>query len=71
MASGNTDLVVNAYIHAVKARWSHPRYQVGYDAKLFYIPLSMLPTRIQDMAFKIISILTKPPLPKKIGSELF
>jgi hypothetical protein len=46
--SSNLDLVVDAYVHAITARFPKIRYWVGWDAILFYIPLATLPTFLQD-----------------------
>ncbi|XP_057614037.1 retinol dehydrogenase 16-like [Chionomys nivalis] len=46
----NTDLslVTNCMEHALTSRHPRTRYSVGWDAKLFYIPVSYLPTFLAD-----------------------
>ncbi|XP_059139705.1 17-beta-hydroxysteroid dehydrogenase type 6-like isoform X1 [Physella acuta] len=44
----NLDLVVDDYIHGLTSRYPRTRYSPGTDAKLFYIPVSYLPTRFTD-----------------------
>jgi len=46
--SDQLNLVVDAYFHAITARFPKIRYWVGIDAILFYIPLATLPTFMQD-----------------------
>lgn len=41
--SSNLSLVVNAYKHALFAKYPYNRYVVGWDALLVYLPLSWLP----------------------------
>ncbi|CAI4233087.1 unnamed protein product [Auanema sp. JU1783] len=43
------DPVINAYEHALLARFPKARYWVGLDTILFYIPLATLPTFAQDL----------------------
>ncbi|KAH9498877.1 Retinol dehydrogenase 7 [Bulinus truncatus] len=40
--------VVDAYTHALTSRFPKTRYSVGPDMKLFYLPMSYLPTCITD-----------------------
>ncbi|KAH9498876.1 Retinol dehydrogenase 7 [Bulinus truncatus] len=40
--------VVEAYTHALTSRFPKTRYSVGSDMKLFYLPMSYLPTCITD-----------------------
>uniref|UniRef100_A0A0B7BNQ6 Uncharacterized protein n=1 Tax=Arion vulgaris TaxID=1028688 RepID=A0A0B7BNQ6_9EUPU len=42
-SSPDTHKVVDAYIAAITSVYPRPRYVVGFDAKLVYIPLSFLP----------------------------
>lgn len=46
----NTDLspVVKCMEHALTSRWPRSRYCAGQDAKLFWMPLSYMPTFLQD-----------------------
>uniref|UniRef100_A0A0K0FNK4 3 beta-hydroxysteroid dehydrogenase dhs-16 (inferred by orthology to a C. elegans protein) n=1 Tax=Strongyloides venezuelensis TaxID=75913 RepID=A0A0K0FNK4_STRVS len=47
-ASSNLYLVVNNYIHAITSAKPRHRYLCGYDAWFLFLPLSMLPSHIQD-----------------------
>ncbi|BFZ17713.1 hypothetical protein BsWGS_20752 [Bradybaena similaris] len=47
-ATVNLDLVVNAYIHAITAKFPRTRYMPGWDAVWLYNPLSYLPDSIAD-----------------------
>uniref|UniRef100_A0A914E0Y1 Uncharacterized protein n=1 Tax=Acrobeloides nanus TaxID=290746 RepID=A0A914E0Y1_9BILA len=45
----NFDYVVDNYFHAVTARYPRSRYQCGWDAIFYFIPLSLVfPTELQD-----------------------
>ncbi|CAJ0566951.1 unnamed protein product, partial [Mesorhabditis spiculigera] len=46
--SDDLDSVVDAYEHALLARFPKTRYWVGWDTIFFYIPLATLPTFLQD-----------------------
>jgi hypothetical protein len=48
LASRRVDYVVDAYYHAITARFPRLRYRIGWDAMFYYIPLSFLPTELQD-----------------------
>jgi len=58
------DLVVDAYYHALTSSCPSRRYHVGNDAKMFYIPLSTLPTCLQDKIFEILFKINGAPKPK-------
>ncbi|CEF63395.1 Short-chain dehydrogenase/reductase SDR family and Glucose/ribitol dehydrogenase family and NAD(P)-binding domain-containing protein [Strongyloides ratti] len=47
-ASSNLYLVVDNYIHAITSTKPRHRYLCGYDAWLLFLPLSLLPSHIQD-----------------------
>ncbi|XP_048346036.1 retinol dehydrogenase 16-like [Sphaerodactylus townsendi] len=49
--SSDLSLVTNCMEHAVTAVHPRTRYSAGWDAKLFYIPLSYMPTWVPDMLF--------------------
>jgi hypothetical protein len=63
VASNNIHYVVDNYVHAITAQWPRARYHCGWDAILVWIPLSLMPTMLQDY---IIRFLTQyqpgPPL---------
>ncbi|XP_036615553.1 retinol dehydrogenase 16 [Trichosurus vulpecula] len=44
-------LVTNCMEHALTSCHPRTRYSAGWDAKLFYIPMSYLPTRLADAIF--------------------
>ncbi|NXW64762.1 RDH2 dehydrogenase, partial [Eurystomus gularis] len=44
----NLRLVTDCMEHALTSRYPRTRYAVGWDAKLFYIPLSYLPSALSD-----------------------
>ncbi|KAK3596836.1 hypothetical protein CHS0354_015693 [Potamilus streckersoni] len=50
--------VVDAYTHALTARFPKTRYSVGWDANLFFRPLSLLPDWVADLMFG--AFLSKP-----------
>lgn len=44
--------VVRCMEHAVAAVRPRTRYSPGWDAKLFWLPLSYMPSRVQDYILK-------------------
>ncbi|XP_075408922.1 retinol dehydrogenase 16-like [Tenrec ecaudatus] len=46
--SSNLSLVTDCMEHALTACYPRTRYSAGWDAKLFYLPLSYLPTALVD-----------------------
>lgn len=48
--------------HALTARFPRTRYGAGWDAKLFWIPLSYLPSFVSDF---LISVLLPFPTGKR------
>lgn len=61
MGLGDPINVVNAYEHALLARFPRVRYLVGKDAKYYYIPLQALPEWLSDWIFYKLE--SKRPLP--------
>lgn len=57
----NSDIgkVTRCMEHALTARYPRTRYGAGWDAKLFWIPLSYLPSFIADFIVRVLL-----PLPK-------
>ena len=58
-ASPDTKHVMSALVHVLTARHPRIRYAVGWQAKLFLIPLSYMPSLVYDyvigkMAAKLI-----------------
>ena len=47
-ANANTDLVVDAYFTAITSWWPRVRYHVGWDSYFVWIPVSMMPSFVQD-----------------------
>ncbi|KAI1706371.1 short chain dehydrogenase domain-containing protein [Ditylenchus destructor] len=65
--SPHAEWVVEAYFHAITSIMPRLRYQIGYDANLFFIPLSMLPTQIQEWFFWGLGKLENPPKPRAVS----
>uniref|UniRef100_A0A914X842 Uncharacterized protein n=1 Tax=Plectus sambesii TaxID=2011161 RepID=A0A914X842_9BILA len=66
-ASPHTELVINAYMHALTAAYPRTRYVVGWDARLLWIPLSLLPLDVQDFIMNRVLMNVggaKAPLPR-------
>ncbi|XP_028617316.1 retinol dehydrogenase 16-like [Grammomys surdaster] len=51
MCNKDLSLVTDCMEHALTARHPRTRYSAGWDAKLFYLPLSYLPTSLVDSFF--------------------
>ncbi|VDM37118.1 unnamed protein product [Toxocara canis] len=62
-SSPHTEWVVNAYYHAVTARFPQRRYQVGYDSLLVFVPFSFLPPILQDATVWFIRFIMRLPRP--------
>uniref|UniRef100_A0A915DW33 Uncharacterized protein n=1 Tax=Ditylenchus dipsaci TaxID=166011 RepID=A0A915DW33_9BILA len=60
----NTEWVVDAYFHAITSILPRKRYQIGYDANLFFIPFSMIHTEVQDAFYWLLTLIENPPKPK-------
>ncbi|XP_054253137.1 retinol dehydrogenase 16-like [Indicator indicator] len=52
--SSNLGLVTDCMQHALTSCHPRARYSVGWDAKLFYIPLSYLPSALTDFIFNCL-----------------
>uniref|UniRef100_A0A0B6ZJ20 Uncharacterized protein n=1 Tax=Arion vulgaris TaxID=1028688 RepID=A0A0B6ZJ20_9EUPU len=52
IGSRDLDLVVDAHVHAISARFPRARYAIGTDAKWFFIPVSFLPPFLSDFLIK-------------------
>lgn len=63
-ASPETYLVTEAYFHALTSMFPRKRYQIGNDSVFVFIPLSMLPTALQDWVFRLLDLVTGAPKPK-------
>ncbi|KAF7636060.1 hypothetical protein Mgra_00004508 [Meloidogyne graminicola] len=62
--SPHVEWVINVYFHACTAIFPRKRYVVGIDANYVVIPISRLPTELQDLAFWLNSLILKNPIPK-------
>ncbi|XP_078390796.1 retinol dehydrogenase 5 [Cetorhinus maximus] len=58
LCDGDLSKVTNSMEHALTASYPRTRYAVGWDAKLFWIPLSYMPTVLSD--FMLALLLPKP-----------
>uniref|UniRef100_A0A668AQK5 Retinol dehydrogenase 1 n=2 Tax=Myripristis murdjan TaxID=586833 RepID=A0A668AQK5_9TELE len=63
LCSSDLSKVTNCMQHALSARYPHTRYAAGWDAKLLWIPLSYLPSFVQDF---FITLLIPVPKSEKI-----
>jgi len=64
MLSTRLDKVVDTYYHAIVSTRPNRRYHIGADMKLFWIPLSHYPTRLQDAIYAAVLKLKGDPEPK-------
>ncbi|KAK6758393.1 hypothetical protein RB195_015918 [Necator americanus] len=63
VANPNLNWVVDSYVHALFSLWPRLRYAAGWDAIFCFIPLSVLPTWIQDTILHFMySMQPGPPL---------
>ncbi|KAL7076006.1 hypothetical protein ACQ4LE_004264 [Meloidogyne hapla] len=62
--SPHVEWVIDVYFHACTALFPRKRYVVGIDANFVVIPISRLPTELQDLAFWLNSLILKNPIPK-------
>ncbi|ULU12467.1 hypothetical protein L5515_001703 [Caenorhabditis briggsae] len=61
IASSQISLVVDAYFHAITAKYPRSRYQIGWDSILLFIPFSYLPTGLQDYIFAAAGLFLPKP----------
>uniref|UniRef100_A0A668B013 Retinol dehydrogenase 1 n=1 Tax=Myripristis murdjan TaxID=586833 RepID=A0A668B013_9TELE len=54
LCSSDLSKVTNCMQHALSARYPHTRYAAGWDAKLLWIPLSYLPSFVQDFFITLL-----------------
>uniref|UniRef100_A0A914USA9 Uncharacterized protein n=1 Tax=Plectus sambesii TaxID=2011161 RepID=A0A914USA9_9BILA len=57
----NPQIVADAYFQLITSRFPRRRVSVGHDSTYFWIPLSMLPTCIQDYVFIGLGMLKGKP----------
>uniref|UniRef100_A0A7I4YXW5 Short chain dehydrogenase/reductase family 9C member 7 n=1 Tax=Haemonchus contortus TaxID=6289 RepID=A0A7I4YXW5_HAECO len=63
VANPNLHWVVDSYIHALFGYWPRLRYSPGWDAIFCFVPLSLMPTWIQDTVLHFMySMQPGPPL---------
>ncbi|KAH7706720.1 Protein DHS-20 [Aphelenchoides avenae] len=53
-ATDNLDDVVGSYYHAITARWPRNRYRCGWDTTLIRIPMTFLPTELEDLCMRLL-----------------
>uniref|UniRef100_A0A0N4Z0S6 Estradiol 17-beta-dehydrogenase 2 n=1 Tax=Parastrongyloides trichosuri TaxID=131310 RepID=A0A0N4Z0S6_PARTI len=68
-SSSNYKLVSDAYYHSLISYWPYPRYQIGFDSRFIYIPISYSPTEIFDMFVALYMIVTRAPKPKGFDND--
>uniref|UniRef100_A0AC35GNL9 Uncharacterized protein n=1 Tax=Panagrolaimus sp. PS1159 TaxID=55785 RepID=A0AC35GNL9_9BILA len=66
-STSRLDFVVDAYFHAISAVNPRLRYIIGYDANFLIIPLSFVPTAIQDW---ILRHLARIPIPASVQRSI-
>lgn len=54
LCSPDLSKVTNCMEHALTARFPRTRYGAGWDAKLFWIPLSYLPSFVLDFFIDVL-----------------
>ncbi|GMR45707.1 hypothetical protein PMAYCL1PPCAC_15902 [Pristionchus mayeri] len=67
--SPKVHLVVDAYFHALTARFPHLRYQVGVDSKLLFVPMAYLPTGLRDALAHAIAKMLGEPVPECVKQQ--
>lgn len=60
VASNNLNEVIDAYMHALTAKYPKHRYVCGWDAKLLLVPLSFLPSVAQVIYSYAIGVSRSP-----------
>lgn len=58
IANKNLDIVADSYIHGLFAENPRIRYVCGWDARLLFIPMSFIPSRLQDSIIQFMMDLT-------------
>jgi len=69
LATPHLHYVVDNYYHAITARFPRYRYRCGWLALLFYIPMSYLPTGLEDYIFVLGSGGKNVTLPADVEAE--
>jgi len=68
LGTDRVDYVVDNYYHAITAKYPRLRYRCGWDSLLFYIPITYLPTELEDWIFRKLA--TNEMYPAAIESEM-
>ncbi|TKR69243.1 hypothetical protein L596_021426 [Steinernema carpocapsae] len=68
LGTDKTHYVVDNYYHAITAKYPRLRYRCGWDAILFYVPISYLPTEVEDWIFRKLA--KQDVLPVAIEEEM-
>uniref|UniRef100_A0A915CDF8 Uncharacterized protein n=1 Tax=Parascaris univalens TaxID=6257 RepID=A0A915CDF8_PARUN len=58
--------VIDAYFHAITAKYPYKNYVVGWDAVLLFQPFSWLPARLQELVIQLLKWLTRAPKPAAV-----
>ncbi|PAV68829.1 hypothetical protein WR25_03551 [Diploscapter pachys] len=61
IANPNLDWVVDTYTHALFSWWPRLRYSPGWDAMFIFVPISILPTGLQDNILSLMYSLQPGP----------
>lgn len=62
-ASDRVEWVVDAYFHAITARYPRLRYRCGWDSLIVFTLLSILPTGLGDAVYKALTHGNGRPIP--------
>lgn len=54
LCSEDISKVTSCMQHALSAKYPRTRYGAGWDAKLFWIPLSYLPSSVSDFVMTVL-----------------
>uniref|UniRef100_A0A914YD81 Uncharacterized protein n=1 Tax=Panagrolaimus superbus TaxID=310955 RepID=A0A914YD81_9BILA len=66
-SSARVDFVVDAYFHAITAKFPRLRYIIGYDANFLIIPICFVPTAIQDWILRFVA---RIPIPDSVKQSI-
>uniref|UniRef100_A0A0M3IQA0 Epimerase domain-containing protein n=1 Tax=Ascaris lumbricoides TaxID=6252 RepID=A0A0M3IQA0_ASCLU len=58
--------VIDAYFHAITAKYPYKNYVVGLDAILLFQPFSWLPARLQELLMGLLKWLSRAPKPAAV-----
>ncbi|CEF62393.1 Short-chain dehydrogenase/reductase SDR family and Glucose/ribitol dehydrogenase family and NAD(P)-binding domain-containing protein [Strongyloides ratti] len=60
-SSSNCHLVSEAYFRSLVSYLPYSRYQIGFDSKYVFIPLSFIPTEISDLLAQLFMLIKGAP----------